>query len=87
MSNPIQSSIQLAARLTDSLYRENIVSSDSAQALFDVLCDALASRPDVVAAVAEELSDRDEQSRKYYAEITERLMNLEQHISEGHNVD
>jgi len=87
MSNPIQSSIQLAARLTDSLYRENIVSSDSAQALFDVLADALASRPDIVASVAQELADRDEQSRKYYAEITERLMALEQHISEGHNVD
>jgi hypothetical protein len=87
MSNEITSSIQLAARLTDALYRESIVGADSAQALFDVLCDALAHRPDVVASVAQELADRDEQSRKYYAEVTERLMKLEQHISEGHNVD
>jgi len=87
MSKEVTSAIQLAARLTDSLYRESIVSSDSAQALFDVLADALEKRPDIVASIAQELADRDEQSRKYYAEITERLMVLEQQINEGHNND
>lgn len=55
MNNPILSHIQLAARLTDYLYDASLMSSNSAQALFDVLADALASRPDVVASVSEEL--------------------------------
>lgn len=56
MNNPILSHIQLAARLTDYLYDASLMSSTSAQALFDVLADALASRPDVVASVSEELN-------------------------------
>ena len=95
MTTEITSSVQLAARLTDLLYKGTYISSDSAQALFDVLADALAARPDIVASVAKELADRDEQARKYdaeqqrkwYADITTRLMALEQHINEGHNVD
>lgn len=74
----ITSSIQLAARLTDSLYREGIVNSDSAQALFDVLADALERRPDVVAAVAEDLSERQREKDEYLADVMKRLDDIEQ---------
>jgi hypothetical protein len=78
MSNPIQSSIQLAARLTDILYRGTYVGPDSAQALFDVLADALASRPDVVAGVAADLIERDEAVHTKMRAILERLDQAEQ---------
>ena len=99
MSNPIQSNIQLAARLTDSLYRESIVNSDSAQALFDVLCDALEKRPDVVAAVAADLDERQREKDDYLADVMRRLDDVEQdmlrryhatteqEIAKGHNND
>lgn len=74
----ITSSIQLAARLTDSLFREGIVNSDSAQALFDVLADALEKRPDIVAAVAEDLSERQREKDEYLADVMKRLDDLEQ---------
>lgn len=74
----ITSSIQLAARLTDSLYREGIVNSDSAQALFDILADALEKRPDVVAAVSEDLAQRQREKDDYLAEVMKRLDTLEQ---------
>lgn len=74
----ITSSIQLAARLTDSLYREGITNADSAQALFDVLADALERRPDVVAAVAEDLSERQREKDEYLADVMKRLDDLEQ---------
>ena len=76
--NEITSSIQLAARLTDSLYRESIVNADSAQALFDVLADALAARPDVVAAVSEDLRERQREKDEYLADVMKRLDTLEQ---------
>jgi hypothetical protein len=78
MSNPIQSSIQLAARLTDTLYQGNYISPDSAQALFDVLADALASRPDIVAGVAADLTARDEASQVLMKDILTRLDQAEQ---------
>ena len=74
----ITSSIQLAARLTDSLYREGIVNSDSAQALFDVLADALERRPDIVAAVSEDLAARQQEKDEYLADVMKRLDDLEQ---------
>lgn len=99
MSNPIQSSIQLAARLTDSLYRESIVNADSAQALFDVLADALAARPDVVASVAADLDERQREKDDYLADVMARLDDMEQDmlrryhavtthdVEKGHNND
>lgn len=75
--NEITSSIQLAARLTDSLYREGIVNSDSAQALFDVLADALEKRPDVVAAVSEDLAERQREKDEFLAEVAKRIDTLE----------
>lgn len=93
-TNIITSSIQLAARLTDSLYREGITNADSAQALFDVLADALAARPDVVAAVSEDLAERQREKDDYLAETMKRLDDEEQanlrwwHSLEGkHNED
>lgn len=77
-TNIITSSIQLAARLTDSLYREGITNADSAQALFDVLADALAVRPDVVAAVSEDLAERQREKDDYLAETMKRLDDEEQ---------
>jgi len=74
----ITSSIQLAARLTDSLYREGITSADSAQALFDVLADALEKRPDIVAAVSEDLAARQQEKDEYLADVMKRLDDLEQ---------
>lgn len=74
----VTSSIQLAARLTDALYRDGIVNSDSAQALFDVLADALEKRPDVVAAVAEDLSERQREKDDYVADVMKRLNTIEQ---------
>lgn len=92
--NEITSSIQLAARLTDALYREGIVNSDSAQALFDILTDALDKRPDIVAAVSEDLRERQQEKDEYLAEVMARLKKLEQeyihfyrNIDEGHNHD
>lgn len=76
--NPILSHIQLAARLTDSLYRENITSSDSAQALFDILTDALLARPDIVAAVAADLDEKQKAKDDYLSDIMKRLDQLEQ---------
>jgi hypothetical protein len=99
MSNPIQSSIQLAARLTDSLYRESIINSDSAQALFDVLSDALAARPDIVAAVAADLDEKQRERDDYLADVMARLDAVEQDmlrryhavtahdVEKGHNND
>jgi len=99
MSNPIQSSIQLAARLTDSLYRESIVNTDSAQALFDVLADALEKRPDVVAAVAADLDEKQREKDDYLADVMARLDAVEQDmlrryhavtthdVEKGHNND
>lgn len=77
-TNIITSSIQLAARLTDGLYREGIVNSDSAQALFDILADALEKRPDVVAAVSEDLSERQREKDEYLADVMKRLDDIEQ---------
>jgi len=74
----ITSSIQLAARLTDALYREGIVNSDSAQALFDVLADALEKRPDVVASVSEDLTTRQQDIDASFREVLNRLDELEQ---------
>lgn len=74
----ITSSIQLAARLTDALYRESIVNSDSAQALFDILTDALDKRPDIVAAVAEDLATRQKEKDEFVAEVMKRLNEIEQ---------
>lgn len=74
----ITSSIQLAARLTDALYRESIVNADSAQALFDVLADALNKRPDIVAAVSEDLAERQREKDEYLADVMKRLDDLEQ---------
>lgn len=76
--NEITSSIQLAARLTDALYREGIVNSDSAQALFDVLADALDKRPDVVASVSEDLTTRQQDIDASFKEVLTRLDELEQ---------
>lgn len=76
--NEITSSIQLAARLTDALYREGITNADSAQALFDVLADALERRPDIVAAVSEDLAERQREKDEYLADVMKRLDNLEQ---------
>lgn len=85
----ITSSIQLAARLTDGLFEEGIVNSDSAQALFDVLADALASRPDVVAAVAEDLRERQREKDEYLAEVMERIKTIEDDVNTrwSHNHD
>lgn len=77
-NNEITSSIQLAARLTDALYREGIVNSDSAQALFDVLTDALDKRPDVVASVSEDLTNRKQDTDASFKEVLNRLDELEQ---------
>ena len=85
-TNEITSSIQLAARLTDGLYREGIVNADSAQSLFDVLADALAARPDIVAAVAEDLAERQREKDEYLADVMERLNKLEQNLR-GENHD
>lgn len=74
----ITSSIQLAARLTDALYREGITNADSAQALFDILADALERRPDIVAAVSEDLAARQQEKDDYLADVMKRLDNLEQ---------
>jgi hypothetical protein len=74
----ITSSIQLAARLTDALYRESVVNADSAQALFDVLADALEKRPDIVAAVAEDLDQRQRDSNEYLTDVMKRLDQIEQ---------
>ena len=99
MSNPIQSNIQLASRLTASLFREHIINADSVQALFDVLCDALASRPDVVASVAADLDQCQEERDDYLANVMTRLDDMEQdflrryhatidnEIAKGHNND
>lgn len=78
MNNPILSHIQLAARLTDSLFREGITSADSAQALFDILTDALDKRPDIVAAVAEDLAARQQEKDDYLADVMKRLDEIEQ---------
>lgn len=75
--NEITSSIQLAARLTDGLFEEGIVNSDSAQALFDVLADALEKRPDIVAAVSEDLRERQREKDDYLAEVMKRIDTLE----------
>ena len=77
-TNEITSSIQLAARLTDALYKESIVNSDSAQALFDILTDALEKRPDIVAAVSEDLRERQREKDEYLADVMKRLDTLEQ---------
>lgn len=76
MTNPILSNIQLAARLTDYLYHGSYVSSDSAQALFDVLADALEKRPDIVAGVAEDIAAREESERDWLADLNARLAQL-----------
>ena len=74
----ITSSIQLAARLTDSLFREGITNADSAQALFDILADALEKRPDIVAAVSEDLAERQREKDEYLADVMKRLDSMEQ---------
>lgn len=74
----ITSSIQLAARLTDALYRESIVNADSAQALFDILTDALEKRPDIVAAVSADLYERRQAKDEFVAEVMKRLNKIEQ---------
>lgn len=79
----ITSSIQLAARLTDGLFEEGIVNSDSAQALFDVLADALERRPDIVAAVAEDLAERQRQKDDFVAEVMKRINKIEQDVFGG----
>lgn len=81
----ITSSIQLAARLTDSLFREGITNADSAQALFDILADALASRPDIVAAVSEDLRERQREKDEYLADVMKRLDTLEQDYLRAHD--
>jgi len=75
----ITSSIQLAARLTDGLFEEGIVNSDSAQALFDVLADALEKRPDVVAAVSEDLSERRREREEHLLAVTKWIDAQEHH--------
>lgn len=99
MSNEITSPIQLAARLTDALYRESIVNSDSAQALFDVLADALEKRPDIVVAVSADLAEKQQAKDDYLADVMRRLDDMEQdmlrryhattehEIAKGHNND
>ncbi len=90
----ITSSIQLAARLTDALYREGITNADSAQALFDVLADALALRPDVVSSVSEDLVKRQQERDDYLDAVMARLNEIEKEaltryhtITETHNDD
>jgi mannitol/fructose-specific phosphotransferase system IIA component (Ntr-type) len=83
----ITSSIQLAARLTDSLFREGITNADSAQALFDILADALDKRPDVVAAVAEDLSERQRAKDEFVAEVMARLNKVEQYYQATTNIE
>lgn len=74
----ITSSIQLAARLTDLLYRDGIVNADSAQALFDVLADALERRPDVVTAVSEDMELVQQERDEYIANVMKKLDEIEQ---------
>lgn len=81
----ITSSIQLAARLTDGLFEEGIVNSDSAQALFDVLADALEKRPDIVAAVSEDLRERQREKDDYLAEVMERIKTIEDDVNSRWN--
>ena len=83
--NEITSSIQLAARLTDGLFEEGIVNSDSAQALFDVLADALEKRPDIVAAVSEDLRERQREKDDYLAEVMERIKTIEDDVNSRWN--
>lgn len=87
MSNPILSSIQLAARLSDLLYQGTYIGADSAQALFDVLADALANRPDIVASVADDLQARDENDLKFFSDIKKRIDSVEQTLERNHNED
>ena len=87
MSNPILSNIQLAARLSDLLYQGTYVSADSAQALFDILSDALEKRPDVVAAVADDLQARDENDKAFFSDIKKRIDAIEQTLERNHNED
>lgn len=83
----ITSSIQLAARLSDLLYQGTYVSADSAQALFDVLADALEKRPDIVASVADDLRARDENDLKFFSDIKKRIDAVEQALERNHNED
>lgn len=81
----ITSSIQLAARLTDSLFREGITSADSAQALFDILADALEKRPDIVAAVSEDVAARQQEKDDYLADVMERIKTIEDDVNSRWN--
>lgn len=87
MSNPILSSIQLAARLSDLLYQGTYIGADSAQALFDILSDALEKRPDIVASVADDLQARDENDLKFFSDIKKRIDSVEQTLERNHNED
>lgn len=87
MSNPILSNIQLAARLSDLLYQGTYIGADSAQALFDVLADALEKRPDIVASVADDLQARDESDLKFFSDIKKRIDSVEQTLERNHNED
>ena len=87
MSNPILSNIQLAARLSDLLYQGTYIGADSAQALFDILSDALEKRPDVVASVADDLQARDENDLKFFSDIKKRIDSVEQTLERNHNED
>lgn len=48
--------ITLASLLVDSLHEKGVISTHSAQALFDALADALALRPDVVQDVMDDMN-------------------------------
>lgn len=82
-NTPILSNIQLAARLVDLLYRDMYVGEDSAQALFDVLADALESRPDVVAGVSQDMDVRFSQRQDYRDHIHQVMTQLDSQEQEN----
>jgi len=59
--------LQLSSHLTKLLFEGGAIGADSTQALFDVLTDALAGRPDVTAAVAADVTAIEEERKQRIA--------------------
>lgn len=79
----MSNAIKVSSQLTDYLYRGHHISPDSAQALFDILADALQSRPDIVAAISADIADREDTNTKYFNDILARIDQLESTIVTG----
>lgn len=70
--------ISLASHLVDSLVANHVINTESGQALFDILADALAERPDIVTMVHSDFAERKKQRDDFIAMIDARLEQVKQ---------